>query len=153
MNHQRHHTNRQNNGYGYQGNGSQHHRSQQSDPNRWERENLEREQRQLQHQLSMLEARIDALGAQGAQLDADMAAHHAAIPATVAAEVGRAIASAIRLPYLPSAARGWYYKRERMLQLKTNLQHLAITLHAQREALVQQIEQIHIDIDLLKYHV
>jgi hypothetical protein len=96
---------------------------------------------------------MDALGAQGDQLDADLAAHHAAIPATVVAEIGRAIASALRVPYLPSAARGWYYKHERMLQLKTNLRHQAITLLSQREALVRQIEQIQIDIDLLKYHV
>lgn len=139
MNGQRHH--------------QQHHHSQQADPNTWERQNLEREQRQLQRQLSMLDVRIDALGAQGTQLEADLVAHHAALPATIAAEVGRAIANAIRLPYLPSAARGWYHKRERMLQLQTNLKHQAITLSYQREALVQQIDLLQTEIELLQYTV
>ncbi len=145
--------NYQQNHHYQQSNGYQQNRSQQADPNRWERQNLEREQRQLQQRLSMLDARIDALGAQGAQLEADLVAHHAAIPATIAAEVGRAIANAIRLPHLPSAARGWYYKRERMLQLQTNLKHQAITLYYQREALVQQIDQLQTEIELLKYTI
>ena len=101
----------------------------------------------------MLDARIDALGVQGVQLDADLVAHNAAIPATIAAEIGRALANAIRLPFLPSAARGWYYKRERMVQLQTNLKHQAIALYYQREALVQQIEQLQTEIDLLKYQL
>ncbi len=146
MNNQRHYNHQQNNHS--QQNGYQ--RSQ-SDPHRWERQNLEREQRQLQRQLTLLDARIDALGAQGVQLEADLVAHQAAIPATVAAEVGRAIANAIRLPHLPSAARGWYYKRERMLQIQTHLKHQAITLFYQREALAQQIEQLQIEIELLQY--
>lgn len=149
MNHQRRNNHQQNNRY--QQNGPQHDRYQQSDPTRWERQNLEREQRQLQRQLSMLDAGIDALGAQGAQLEADIRAHDAAIPATVAAEVGRALLNTLRLPHLPSAARGWYYKRERMLQIQSHLKHQAITLYYQRESLVQQIEQIQTEIDLLKY--
>lgn len=152
MNNRNHNRNQQNNGY-QQGNGyQQQNRYQQSDPHRWERQNLERELRQLQRQLTLLDARIDAVGAQGVQLEADLLAHNQAIPATIAMEIGRALANALRVPYLPSAARGWYYKRERMLQIQNNLKYQAIALFHQREALVQQIDQLMIEIDLLNYH-
>lgn len=151
MNNQRHNNNHRQNHQ--QQNNSYQHNSYQNDPNRWERQNLEREQRQLNRQLSLLDARIDALGAQGAQLEADIRAHDATIPATVAAEAGRAILNALRFPHLPSAARGWYYKRERMLQIRSNLKHQAIILYHQRESLVQQIEQVQAEIELLKYNI
>lgn len=137
----------------YQGNGTQqNYRYQQADPHRWERHNLERELRQLHSRLTTLDAQIDALFFQGQQLDRDIRQHHSSIPATVALEIGRAITNAIGIPFLPPAYRNWHYKRERLLQLESNLKYRAIALKQQRDALVQQIEQTQIDIDLLKYH-
>lgn len=145
MTHNRHQQNhRQNNGY-------QQSRYQQQDPNRYRRQDLEREQRQLQGRLAELEADIDALGAQGRLLEADIQAHNRSIPAAVALEIGRAMTKAIGIPFLPSAYRNWHYKRERMLQIQSNLKYRAVQLFSKREALVQRIEQITIELDLLKY--
>lgn len=141
----------QQNNYYQQNNGSQQNRSQQADPHRYERQNLERELRFQRSRLTTLDASIDALRTQGRQLEADIQAHHQAIPAAVALEIGRAITNAIGIPFLPPAYRNWHYKRERLLQAESNLRYRAIGLKAQRDALVQQIEQIQIDIDLLKY--
>lgn len=137
----------QNSGY------QQQNRSQQADPNRWERQNLERELRQKQGQLTMLDARIDALGVQGKQIEADLQAHTATIPAAVVTEILRAVTNAVGIPFLPQAYRNWYYKRERLLQLENRLRYQAIAFYHQRQALVEQIEQLAIDIDLLKYTI
>lgn len=129
----------------------QQNRSQQHDPNRSEKQQLERELRQLQHQLTTLDGQIDGLFFQGRQLEADLRQHQHAIPAAVATEILRAATNAIGLPFLPPAYRNWNYKRERLLQMESNLRYRAIALKTQRDALVQQIEKIQIDIDLLRY--
>lgn len=137
----------------YQGTGTQqNNRSQQADPHRWERQSLERELRHLHSRLAALDAQIDALFFQMQQLDRDIQQHHSSIPATVALEIGRAITNAVGIPFLPQAYRNWHYKRERLLQMESNLKYRAIALKQQRDALIQQIEQTQIDIDLFKYH-
>lgn len=138
----RHQQNRNN---GYQQNRSQY------DPNRYRRQDLERDLRYLHRKLSELDGKIDALFFQGKQLEADIQAHNQAIPATIALEIGRALANAIRVPFLPPAYRNWHYKREAMLQAQDRLKYRAIELKFQRDALEQQIGQIEIDIELLKY--
>jgi hypothetical protein len=135
----------------YQHNGSQYHNRSQYDPNRYKRQDLERELRQLYHRLTELDSQIDALWYQGRQLEADLQAHHQAIPATVALEIGRAVANALHVPFLPPMYRNWHYKRERLLEAQRNLKYRAIQLKAQRDVLEQQIAQTQIDIDLLKY--
>src|SRR5262249_32737711 len=132
--------NQQNNRYqnnGYQ----QNNRSQNSDPNRYKRQDLERELRQLNRQLTELDGQIDALFFQGQQLETDLQVHTQAIPATIALEIGRAVANALHVPFLPPAYRNWHYKRQAMLQAQNRLKYRAIELKFQRDALEQQIGQ------------
>jgi chromosome segregation ATPase len=135
----------------YQSNGYQQNNRYQQDPNRYRRQDLERELRQLQRRLAELDGQIDGLFFQGQQLEADLQAHNQAIPATIALEIGRALANAIRVPFLPPAYRNWHYKREAMLQAQNRLKYRAIELKFQRDALEQQIGQTETDIEILKY--
>jgi predicted nucleic acid-binding Zn-ribbon protein len=123
----------------------------QQDPNRYKRQDLERELRQLNRRLTELDGQIDALFFQGQQLEADLFAHNQAIPATIAMEIGRALANAIHVPFLPAMYRNWHYKREAMLQAQNRLKYRAIELKFQRDALEQQIGQTETDIEMLQY--
>ncbi len=123
----------------------------QYDPHRYQRQDLERELRQLNRRLAELDCEIDALFFQGQQLEADLRIHHQKIPATIALEIGRAVANAIRVPFLPPMYRNWDYERQSMLRAQQRLKYRAIELKYKRDALEQHIGQVHIDLDHLRY--
>lgn len=149
MNQNRNQHNQQNNRY--QNNGYQQNNRYQQDPNRYKRQDLERELRQLQRQLIMLDGQIDALFFQGQQIEADLQTHNHAIASTIALEIGRALANAIRVPFLPPAYRNWHYRKEALLQAQNRLKYRAIELKYQRDSLEQQIAQTETDIEMLRY--
>ena len=123
----------------------------QYDPSRSRRQELERELRFLHRKLSDLDGQIDILFVQGQQLEADLQAHHGMIPAAIALEIGRAVTNALHVPFLPPAYRNWHYKRQALLTAQNRLKYRAIELKQRRDALEQQIGQIDIEIDLLRY--
>ena len=127
--HRNQQTNRTNSGHQYNN------RYQQQDPNRYRRSELERELRFLHRRLSDLDGKIDALKFTGLQMEADLHAHQFALPSTIAWEVGRALANALHVPFLPPAGRTWYYKRQAILQAMDRLKYRAIELKYQRDAL------------------
>lgn len=111
------------------------------------KESLERELHYLERDLAALDTQIDALGEKGRLLEAAKNAHLASIPFAI----GQVALSTLGVR-LPPVARSWHYKHQQYLRAEEQLRQHAVTLHARRCALVAQIEQIQIQIDMLQYH-
>ncbi|HEU5377588.1 MAG TPA: hypothetical protein VFV38_19365 [Ktedonobacteraceae bacterium] len=112
------------------------------------REALERELQYLERDLAALDAQIDALGEKGRLLEAAKNAHLASIPFAIA----QVALSTLGVRYLPPVARTWHYQHQQYLRTEEQLKQHAVTFHARRGALVAQMEQIQIQIDMLQYH-
>ncbi|HEU5377158.1 MAG TPA: hypothetical protein VFV38_17135 [Ktedonobacteraceae bacterium] len=111
------------------------------------KEQLERELRHLERDVASLDAHIDALGHKGRLLEAEKNAHLASIPFAIA----QVALSTLGVRYLPPVARSWHYKHQQVLRAEANLKQYAVTLYTRREALIAQIEMLHVQIDLLPF--
>jgi hypothetical protein len=112
-----------------------------------QKETLMRELRYLERDLVALDAQIDALGEKGRALEAAKKAHMQAIPLAIA----QVALSTLGVRYLPPTARSWHYKHQQYLRSEELLKQQALSLHARKNGLVAQIEQIEIQIEMLQY--
>ena len=111
------------------------------------KELLERDLRYLERDLAALDTQIDALGEKGRLLEAAKNAHLASIPFAIA----QVALSTLGVRYLPPVARTWHYKHQQYFQAEEQLKQYGVTLYTKRNALVAQIEQIQIQIEMLQY--
>jgi hypothetical protein len=136
----------------HQNNGYQHNNRSQQDPNRYRRQELERELTRLNRLITEVDAEVDALYLVGMQIEADLRAHSQKIPVTLAQEITRTLTNALHVPFMPPAYRNWDYERRGMLRAQNDLKYKLIRLASKRQSLEIQIGQIQIDIDQLKYY-
>ena len=132
--------------------------SQQNSNNRFQYQNraqyseksiLQRELRYLERDLAALDAQIDALGEKGRALENAKKAHMQAIPFAIA----QVALSTLGVRYLPPVARTWHYKYQQFQRSEEQLQQYAISLYTRRSALIAQMEQIEIQIEMLQYQI
>ncbi len=111
------------------------------------REQLERELDWLERNLASLDAQIDAIGEKDKLLEAAKNAHIQSVPWAIA----QVALSTLGVRHLPPVARTWHYKYQQYLRAEEALKQHAVTLYYKREALIAQIEQIQIKIDMLQF--
>ena len=107
-------------------------------------EYLKREKFRRELLIEQVHAKIDALGQKGALLEAEQRAHLQSIPAAIA----QVALTTLGVRSLPAVARHWYYKYQRLQEAEFQLRQQAIALHAQLQALVDELELLTIEIDI-----
>lgn len=115
-----------------------------------ERMRLKGEMRDARQELARVDIQITDLCISKQQLDAAIAAHQQAIPGVALMEIGRFASKAIGFPFLPPAYRNWYYKNERLCEIKQNLIYQEARLFNRREAINLRIQDLQTDLDLLQ---
>lgn len=154
-NQQNNHNQQGNNGYQrnnrYQGNGYQRNFSSNGyDPTQSEQMRLKGKMRGARQELAQVDVQMSNLTISRQQLDAAITAHQSAIPGVASMEIGRLASKAIGFPFLPPVYRNWYYKNERLHELKNNQMYQEARLFKRREAINLRIQDLQTDLDLLK---
>lgn len=111
-------------------------------------EYLRKERLHREMLLEQVHARIDELGQRGALLQAEQQAHMRSMPLGIA----QVALSALGVRALPPIARQWYARQERLQEAEQHLRHEAVRLHAQLQALTQEIQLLDLEIDMQKYY-
>lgn len=108
---------------------------------------LEYERDRLERMLAGLDAEIDVLREKGMLLEAAKQAHMRHIPGAIA----QVVLSNIGVGFLPPLARNWQYRHQQYLRTEEQLKHHALSLYTRRNALIAQLQQIEVQIDMLQY--